>query len=142
MKKNSRIFSIIKISKIATIFLFVVILVKLTYVAISPKVDGIDLNTFKEVIDIDSSQKKLTIKDTLTNEIFTDNYDKLMIATGASSIIPPLEKSYNNLTTLKDMNDGIKLSRARCAVRTGDSRTESYFGFSGNAGGLICCETF
>lgn len=53
--------------------------------------------------------KKLTIKDTLTNEIFTDNYDKLMIATGASSIMPPLEKSYNNLTTLKDMNDGIKL---------------------------------
>ena len=46
MKKNSRIFSIIKISKIATIFLFVVILLKLTYVAISPKVDGIDLNTF------------------------------------------------------------------------------------------------
>lgn len=46
MKKNSRIFSIIKISKIATIFLFVVILVKLTFVAISPKVDGIDLNTF------------------------------------------------------------------------------------------------
>ena len=46
MKKNSRIFSIIKISKIATIFLLVVILVKLTYVAISPKVDGIDLNTF------------------------------------------------------------------------------------------------
>lgn len=46
MKKNSIIFSIIKISKIATIFLFVVILVKLTYVAISPKVDGIDLNTF------------------------------------------------------------------------------------------------
>lgn len=46
MKKNSRIFSIIKLSKIATIFLFVVILVKLTYVAISPKVDGIDLNTF------------------------------------------------------------------------------------------------
>lgn len=46
MKKNSRIFSIIKISKIVTIFLFVVILVKLTYVAISPKVDGIDLNTF------------------------------------------------------------------------------------------------
>lgn len=46
MKKNSRIFSIIKISKITTIFLFVVILLKLTYVAISPKVDGIDLNTF------------------------------------------------------------------------------------------------
>ena len=32
-----------------------------------------------------------------------------MIATGASSIMPSLDKSYDNLTTLKDMNDGIKL---------------------------------
>ena len=70
---------------------------------------GIDLKTFKEVIDLDTDKKSLTIKDALSGEIFTDNYDKLMIATGASSIMPSLDKSYNNLTTLKDMNDGIKL---------------------------------
>ena len=70
---------------------------------------GIDLKTFKEVIDVDTLEKTLTIKDALSGEIFTDNYDKLMIATGASSIMPSLDKSYNNLTTLKDMNDGIKL---------------------------------
>lgn len=70
---------------------------------------GIDLKTFKEVIDVDTLEKTLTIKDALSGEIFIDNYDKLMIATGASSIMPSLDKSYNNLTTLKDMNDGIKL---------------------------------
>ena len=70
---------------------------------------GIDLKTFKEVIDVDTLEKTLTIKDALSREIFTDNYDKLMIATGASSIMPSLDKSYDNLTTLKDMNDGIKL---------------------------------
>ena len=70
---------------------------------------GIDLKTFKEVIDVDTLEKTLTIKDALSGEIFTDNYDKLMISTGASSIMPSLDKSYNNLTTLKDMNDGIKL---------------------------------
>ena len=70
---------------------------------------GIDLRTLKEVIDVDTVNKTLTIKDSLTKEIFTDNYDRLMIATGASSIMPSLDKSYENITTLKDMSDGIKL---------------------------------
>lgn len=70
---------------------------------------GIDLRTLKEVINVNTNDKILTIKDSLTEEIFTDNYDRLMIATGASSIMPSLDKTYENLTTLKDMNDGIKL---------------------------------
>ncbi|WP_343344704.1 CoA-disulfide reductase [Terrisporobacter petrolearius] len=70
---------------------------------------GIDLRTFKEVIDVNTDSKTLTIKDSLTEEVFTDNYDELMIATGASSIMPSFDKSYENLTTLKNMNDGIKL---------------------------------
>lgn len=70
---------------------------------------GIDLRTFKEVIDVDTNNKIITIKDSLTKEVFTDNYDRLMIATGANSILPSLDKPYENLSTLKDMNDGIKL---------------------------------
>ena len=70
---------------------------------------GIDLKTLKEVINVNTDNKTLTIKDCITEEIFEDNYDRLMIATGASSIMPSLNKSYENLTTLKDMNDGIKL---------------------------------
>lgn len=75
---------------------------------------GIDLKTFKEVVDVNIDNKKLTIKDSISGEIFEDTYDKLMIATGASSIMPSLDKSYDNLTTLKDMNDGIKLKELMC----------------------------
>ena len=75
MKRNSRTFSIIKISKIATIFLFVIILAKLTYVAIAPKVDGIDLNAF--ALSRTTATKKIegssgTIYD-VNNEVLATN---------------------------------------------------------------------
>ena len=44
-KKNSSV-NIILLSKIVTIFLFVIISAKLVYVAVSPTVDGIDLKSF------------------------------------------------------------------------------------------------
>ena len=75
MNKNSGTFSIIKISKIATIFLFVIIVVRLTFVGVSPKVDGIDLNEFalsrttaNKVIEASRG----TIYD-ITNEVLATN---------------------------------------------------------------------
>lgn len=53
---------------------------------------GIDLNIFNEVISVDTENKKLKVKNVNTGETFIDSYDKLMIATGASSIIPPIKK--------------------------------------------------
>ncbi|MBC6695460.1 CoA-disulfide reductase [Terrisporobacter mayombei] len=70
---------------------------------------GIDLKTLMEVIDVDTNNKKLKIKDIQSGSVFEDNYDKLMIATGASSITPSFDKKFQNVTTLKDMSDGIKL---------------------------------
>ena len=70
---------------------------------------GIDLKTLMEVIDVDTNNKKLKIKDIQNGNVFEDNYDKLMIATGASSIMPSFDKKFENVTTLKDMSDGIKL---------------------------------
>lgn len=70
---------------------------------------GIDLKTLMEVVDVDTNNKKLKIKDIQNGTIFEDNYDKLMIATGASSIVPSFDKNFENVTTLKDMSDGIKL---------------------------------
>ena len=32
-----------------------------------------------EVLDIDFENKKLTVKNLLTNEVFEDNYDKLVL---------------------------------------------------------------
>ena len=71
---------------------------------------GIDLNIFHEVIDVDTEAKKLTVKNLTTGEEFVDTYDKLMIASGASSIIPPIKNvNIENVSTLKSMSDGIKV---------------------------------
>ena len=71
---------------------------------------GIDLNIFHEVIDVDTEAKKLTVKNLTTGEEFLDTYDKLMIASGASSIIPPIKNvNIENVSTLKSMADGIKV---------------------------------
>lgn len=71
---------------------------------------GIDLNIFHEVVDVDTEAKKLKVKNVKTGEEFIDNYDKLMIATGASSIIPPIKNvKLENVSTLKSLEDGIKI---------------------------------
>lgn len=71
---------------------------------------GIDLNLFCEVTKVDSNNNKLIVHNLKTNETFEDHYDKLMIATGASSIIPNIENiNLNNVSTLKNMEDGKRL---------------------------------
>ena len=71
---------------------------------------GIDLNTFHEIVNVDVTNKKVTVKNIQTNVEFEDSYDKLMIASGASSIIPPIKNvQLENVSTLKSMEDGIKV---------------------------------
>lgn len=71
---------------------------------------GIDLKIFHEVTSIDTDSKKLKVQDIKNGEIFEDSYDKLMIATGASSIIPPIKNvKLENVSTLKSLDDGIKV---------------------------------
>ena len=51
-----------------------------------------------------------TSKNVETGVEFEDSYDKLMIATGASSVIPPIKNiQLKNVSTLKSMSDGIKV---------------------------------
>ena len=59
---------------------------------------------------VDSKNKMVTVKNLLTGDIFTDSYDKLMVATGASAIIPPIKNVHiQNVFTLKSMEDGLAL---------------------------------
>lgn len=52
---------------------------------------NIDIHTQHEVIDIDVNRKQVKVKNLVTNEEFIDTYDKLVVATGASPIVPPIE---------------------------------------------------
>ncbi|MCI9585764.1 MAG: hypothetical protein HFH45_03935 [Bacilli bacterium] len=52
---------------------------------------GVEIYTKHEVIDVDFLNKKIKVKNIVTNEILEDSYDKLMIASGARAIIPPIK---------------------------------------------------
>ncbi|MGL5123421.1 MAG: CoA-disulfide reductase [Fusobacteriaceae bacterium] len=71
---------------------------------------GMDIRINHEVIGINPVEKTLTIKNLNNNAIFQDNFDKLMIATGAHAIIPPIKNvNLENVSTLKEYEDGISL---------------------------------
>ncbi|MBE6051507.1 MAG: CoA-disulfide reductase [Clostridium sp.] len=71
---------------------------------------GIDLKVFCEVTKVNTDNNTLVIHNVKTGESFEDSYDKLMIATGASSIIPNIENiNLENVSTLKNMDDGQRL---------------------------------
>ena len=59
-----------------------------------------------EVLSIDPKNKTLEIKNLSTGEIFQDHYDKLVIAAGASAVIPPVKGAdRKNVFTLRNIGD-------------------------------------
>lgn len=59
-----------------------------------------------EVLDIDTEVKQVTVKNILTGEIFEDFYDKLVIATGATSSMPDIKGAdIDNVFLLRNIND-------------------------------------
>lgn len=66
----------------------------------------IDIYTRHEVLSVSPNQKALTVKNLLTGEVFTDKYDKLVIATGAHAVVPPIKGVDGaNVFTLRNIND-------------------------------------
>lgn len=71
---------------------------------------GMNIKIKHEVVAVDVEKKEITVKNLETGDVFTDNYDKLMIATGAHAIMPPIKNiSAKGVHTLKDYEDGISL---------------------------------
>ena len=71
---------------------------------------GVDVKTLHEVTSVDFENKKVIVKNLKDNTVFEDSFDKMMIATGAKSIIPPIKNvNLENVHTLKSLDDGHKL---------------------------------
>ena len=67
---------------------------------------NVDVRTSHEVLNINAETKSMEIKNLLSNEVFTDYYDKLILATGASAIIPPIDgASDSHVFTLRNIGD-------------------------------------
>jgi NADPH-dependent 2,4-dienoyl-CoA reductase/sulfur reductase-like enzyme/rhodanese-related sulfurtransferase len=69
---------------------------------------NVDIHTLHEVLTITPDSKSITVKNLVTEEVYTDHYDKLIIATGARATIPPIkgveEKHVFTLRNINDMN--------------------------------------
>lgn len=69
---------------------------------------NVDILVRHEVLSIDVENKTLEIQNLLTGQTFVDQYDKLVLATGASSLLPPIsgteEKFVFTLRNIGDMN--------------------------------------
>ncbi len=50
---------------------------------------NLDVRTNQEVIAIDREQKTVTVRDLLNEREYTESYDKLLLAPGASPVVPP-----------------------------------------------------
>lgn len=68
---------------------------------------GINVQTEHEVVSVDVNAQTVKVKNLVTGEVFEDNYDKMMIATGASAIIPPITNlELENVHTMRSLQDG------------------------------------
>lgn len=73
---------------------------------------NVDIMTESEVIEIDRKNKEVTIKNLNTQHIFTEKYDKLILAPGSSAFIPPLEGiNLPNIFTIRNVNDSDKIKK-------------------------------
>ncbi|ONI43354.1 dehydrogenase [Candidatus Epulonipiscium fishelsonii] len=87
---------------------------------------NVDIKTKHKVVKIDHLNKTLTIKNMNLNEVFVDNFDKLVIATGATPFIPDVEgiQSDNvfflrNVQSAKSIHNFIQNNKPKNAVIVG-----------------------
>ena len=71
---------------------------------------NVEIKIQHEVLEISPNTKSVTVKNLLTGEVFTDTYDKLVLATGARAATPPIpgrEKAH--VFTLRNINDMLRI---------------------------------
>jgi NADPH-dependent 2,4-dienoyl-CoA reductase/sulfur reductase-like enzyme/rhodanese-related sulfurtransferase len=67
---------------------------------------NVDVLTMHQVLSITPDENSVQVKNLTTGEVFTDIYDRLILATGAAAIVPPIKGVENNhVFTLRNIND-------------------------------------
>lgn len=51
---------------------------------------GIEVRTMQEAIEINPAEKNIKVKNLESGEVYTESYDKLLLSTGSSPLIPPI----------------------------------------------------
>lgn len=70
-----------------------------------------------EVISIDRANKEVAVRDLTNGKVFKERYDKLILATGATPIVPPIPgidaKNVFKLQNISDMDEIVEYLNAR-----------------------------
>ncbi|MEL7603092.1 MAG: FAD-dependent oxidoreductase [Bacillota bacterium] len=99
---------------------------------------NVDILTAHEALHINPSEKAVSVKNMRTGELFEDKYDKLILATGAKSKVPPIKGSdLEHVFTLRSIGDMYRIKKFIDEKRPG---TAAIIG-SGFIG-LELCENF
>ncbi len=71
---------------------------------------NVDIRTEHEVLSVLPETKTATIKNLKTGDVFTDSYDKLVIATGARAVTPPIAgRELKHVFTLRGIGDMLRI---------------------------------
>lgn len=96
---------------------------------------NVDIHTLHEVLSISSEDKSVTVKNLTTGVVFTDNYDKLLIATGARAAVPPINGAdARHVFTLRNIND---MNRIKSFIDTNHPHSAAIIG-TGFIGLEVC----
>jgi len=71
---------------------------------------NVEIKTEHEVLSVSPGTKSLSVKNLRTGEFFTDVYDKLIFATGARAVTPPIPgRELEHVFTLRNINDMLRI---------------------------------
>ena len=71
---------------------------------------NLDVRVFSEVLSINKEEKTISVKNLQTEEIYAENYDKLLLSPGAEPIKPPFEGiNSDKIYTLRNIPDMDKI---------------------------------
>ncbi len=97
---------------------------------------GVDARTSTEVTEIDRKNKRVSYKNLINGETGELEYDKLIIATGATARMPPVPGTdLDGITTLQSMKDADYLRKVR-----DDNKIKEAVVIGGGLIGIETCE--
>ena len=74
---------------------------------------ALDVRTRQEAIAIDRDAKRVTVRNHVTGNEYIESYDKLILSTGASPFVPPIEgREAGNVFTLRNLADTDQIKAA------------------------------
>jgi NADPH-dependent 2,4-dienoyl-CoA reductase/sulfur reductase-like enzyme/rhodanese-related sulfurtransferase len=96
---------------------------------------NVDIKTLHEVLAIHPEKKSVQVRDMTTGRVFFDAYDKLVIATGATAVVPPIKgANLAHVFTLRNIGD---MNRIKAYIDTAVPKTAAIIG-TGFVGLEVC----